>query len=245
MRQCRFHELIEVAVEHGARIGGLHAGAQILDHLIGLQHVRADLMAPADVGLGGLLGGGLLLTPLQLTLVEPRAQHLPGLRPIAVLRAVVLTHHRDIGRDVSEAHRRFRLVDVLPTGAAGPHRVDPHVRFFDIDVDAVVDHRIDVDAGERGVPARVGIERRDAHQAMHAVLGLEPAERVAALDLNGCRFNASPLAFRLFQPLDLVAVLLGPARIHAKQHAGPVLAFRSAGAGVDFEIAIVRVGLAG
>ena len=45
--------------------------------------------------------------------------------------------------------------------------------------------------------------------------------------------------------LDLVAVLLGPARVHAKQHAGPVLALGAAGAGVHLEIGIVGVGLAG
>ena len=48
-----------------AGVGGLHAGAQVLHHLIGLQHVGADLVAPADVGLGGLLGGGLRLALLQ------------------------------------------------------------------------------------------------------------------------------------------------------------------------------------
>src|SRR5262245_16678064 len=73
LRQRRLHERVEVAVEHRAGVGGLHAGAQILDHLVGLQHVGPDLVAPADVGLGGLLGGGLLLTPLQFALVEPRA----------------------------------------------------------------------------------------------------------------------------------------------------------------------------
>ena len=44
--------------------------------------------------------------------------------------------------------------------------------------------------------------------------------------------------------VDLVAVLLGPARVHAQQHRRPVLAFGAAGAGMDFEIGIVVVGLA-
>ena len=48
----------------------------------------------------------------------------------------------------------------------------------------------------------------------------------------------------LFDPFDLVAVLLGPARIHAQQHVGPVLALGAAGAGMDFEIAVVGIGLA-
>ena len=44
--------------------------------------------------------------------------------------------------------------------------------------------------------------------------------------------------------LDLVAVLLGPARVHAQQHVGPVLALGAAGAGMHFEIGVVGVGLA-
>src|SRR5262249_30608820 len=172
--------------------------------------------------------------PLALVLVQARAQHLPGLRPVAVLRAVVLAHHHDIGRDVGEAHGRFGLVDVLAAGAAGAHGVGAHVRFLDVDLDAVVDHRIDVDAGERGVAAGIGVERRDADQPVHAVLALEPAERVAALDLDGGRLDAGLLALALLDPLDLVAVLLGPAGVHAHEHVGPVLALGAAFAGVDF-----------
>ena len=138
----------------------------------------------------------------------------------------------------------FGLVDVLAAGATRAHRVDPDVGFLDIDVDAVIDDRIDVDARERGVPARVGIERRDANQAVHAVLGLEPAEGVATLDLDGRRFDARLFPRGLFQIFDLVAVLLGPARVHAKQHVGPVLALGAARAGVDLEIGIVGIGLA-
>ena len=40
-------------------------------------------------------------------------------------------------------------------------------------------------------------------------------------------------------------MLLGPARIHAQQHVGPVLALGTAGAGMDLDIAVVSVGLAG
>ena len=40
-------------------------------------------------------------------------------------------------------------------------------------------------------------------------------------------------------------MLLGPARVHTKQHASPVLAFGAAGAGMNFEIGLIGVGLAG
>ena len=74
-------------------------------------------MAPADVGLGGLVGGGLLLALLQLRFVEPRAQHVPGLRAVAVLRAVVLAEDHDVGRDMGQPDRGLGLVDVLAAGA--------------------------------------------------------------------------------------------------------------------------------
>ena len=49
----------------------------------------------------------------------------------------------------------------------------------------------------------------------------------------------------ILDELDLAAVALGPARVHALQHLGPVLAFGAAGAGIDLDIGVVGVGLAG
>src|SRR5215217_2032879 len=83
--QRRAHELVEVAVEDARRVGGLDVGPQILDHLVRLQDVAADLVAPADVGL--LVFQSLLLgfAPLQLGLVETGAQHLPGFFAVLLL----------------------------------------------------------------------------------------------------------------------------------------------------------------
>ena len=164
---------------------------------------------------------------------------------LAMLRAVVLAERHDIGREVGEPDRGFGLVDVLAAGAAGAQRIDAHVRLVDVDLDAVVDRRIDVDAGEGRVAARIGIERRNAHQAMHAVLGFEPAIGVTALDLDGGRFDAGLFALSFLDIVDLEIVLFGPARVHAQQHSGPVLALGAAGAGMHFQVAIVDVGLAG
>ena len=38
-----FHEGVEIAVEHVLRARGLGPGAQVLHHLVGLQHIGADL----------------------------------------------------------------------------------------------------------------------------------------------------------------------------------------------------------
>src|SRR5438132_10047332 len=53
LREGCGHEAIEVAIEHIAGARRCHAGPQIFDQLIRLQDVRADLVAPADVGLRG------------------------------------------------------------------------------------------------------------------------------------------------------------------------------------------------
>src|SRR5207253_1807103 len=48
LRQRRRHERIERPVEHVGRRRRGHPGAQVLDQLIGLENVAADLVAPAD-----------------------------------------------------------------------------------------------------------------------------------------------------------------------------------------------------
>ncbi len=94
------------------------------------------------------------------------------------------------------------------------------------------------------MPARVGVERRNAHQPMHAGFGLRPAMRIMALDEQRAGFDARFVAGRLLDDLDLEFVALGPAGIHAKQHARPVAALGAAGPGVNLDIGVVGVDLA-
>ena len=142
---------------------------------------------------------------------------------------------------VGDAHRRFGLVDVLAARARGAIRVDAAVALVDVDLDAVVDHRIDPNAREARVPARVRIERRDAHQPMHARFGLQPAVGVMALDHDRRRLDARLVAGRLFDDLDIELAALRPAHVHAQEHARPVGALGAARARMDLDIAVVAV----
>ena len=108
LRQRALDERIDLAVEHGRRVGALRAGAQILHQLIGLQHVGADLVAPADLLLARRLGGGLVLALLQLELVEARLEHRPGDGAVLDLRALLLARHGDAGGNVRDAHGASR-----------------------------------------------------------------------------------------------------------------------------------------
>src|SRR5690242_17439965 len=145
--ETRRDEVVEIAVEHRLRIAPLDIGAQILDPRL-VEHIRADLVAPADVGLRflELLLLGLALS--QLELVEARLEHRHRLRPIAMLRAVVLALHDDAGRRVRDPYRRVGLVDVLAAGTRRPESVDAQVRGIDLDLDRFVDLGIDEHARE-------------------------------------------------------------------------------------------------
>src|SRR5258707_366333 len=162
----------------------------------------------------------------------------------ALLRSASLADHRDAGRNMRQPHGGFGFVDVLAAGAARTHGVGAYVGFLDVDLDAVVDHRKDRHRRERGVPPRVGIERRYPHQPVHAGFRLQPAIGVVAADLNGGGFNAGFFALGFFEIFNLEAMFLGPAGVHAQQHLGPVLALGAAGAGMNLEIGIETVGLA-
>ncbi len=243
-RQRRFQEHVDVAVEHGPGVRGLDLGAQVLDHLIGLQDVRPDLPAPADFGFRilGRLGGVLAL--LQFHLVQARTQHRHRLGAVLVLRTVVLALHDDTGRLVRDADRAFRLVDVLAAGAGRAVGVDAQVLVVDFDVYVVVDDRRDPGRGKTGVAARRRIVGRDTHQPVHAAFRLQPTVGVEAGDFQRRRLDAGFFAGAFFEPFDLIAVMVGPAGIHAQKHFSPVLRLCAAGTGLDLQEAVVLVGFA-
>jgi hypothetical protein len=145
---------------------------------------------------------------------------------------------------VGDPHRRVGGVHVLPARARGPVGVDADIGRVHLDLDIVVDHRIDPDRGKRGVPPRGAVIGRDPHQTVHARFRLQPAIGVVARDLVGRRLDPRLFARAFGLQLDLVAVLLGPADIHARQHRRPVAAFGAARARVDLEEGVVAVGLA-
>ncbi len=139
----------------------------------------------------------------------------------------------------------LRAVDGLASGALRAGVGNVEVGGVDLDLDGVVDDGVDGDARERGVAAGVGIIGRDAHEAVDAGLGLEPAIGVLALDLDDGALDAGFFALADVGDGDLVAAFLGPSRVHAQEHGSPVLAFGAAGTGVDLEVGVHAVGFTG
>ena len=77
------------------------------------------------------------------------------------------------------------------------------------------------------------VERRDAHQPVHARFGAQPAVGPLPFDADGGALDPRLVARLPVELLQLEAFALGPAGVHAHQHLGPVLALGAAGAGVD------------
>src|SRR6476659_4014021 len=131
-------EIVEVAVEHRLRVAYLVAGAEILDPRL-VEHVRADLVAPADVRLRILELRLLLLALAQLELVKLRLQHRKCFGAVAVLRPVRLALDDDVGGQMCDPHGRIGLVDMLSAGARCAVSVDAQVGRIDVDLDRFVD----------------------------------------------------------------------------------------------------------
>src|SRR5690554_2651411 len=138
--QAGDNKLVQITIQHLVAVAGLHAGAQVLDALV-VQHVGADLAAPADIGLGvlRLLLGGVAL--LHLVLPQLRLELLHGEVAVGVLAALALAGHHDAGGLMGDPHRRVGGVDVLAAGAAGAVGIDAQVRRVDLHLEAVVDLR--------------------------------------------------------------------------------------------------------
>src|SRR5580692_11367978 len=96
-----------------------------------------------------------------------------------MLRALLLHGHHDAGRQMRDANRRFRFVDMLAAGAARAHGVDLEIGLVDLEVRFLGDWHYG-DSCSRGMDAPLSLGRRHALNPMDAALELEPGENAAA-----------------------------------------------------------------
>ena len=104
----------ELAIQNRLRVTHFVPGPQILDPRL-VEHVAADLAAPADIGFAVFQRLRLGITLLQLQLIELGFHLLHRLIFVLVLRTVVLTLSHGVGRQVGNTYRGFRPVNVLTT----------------------------------------------------------------------------------------------------------------------------------
>src|SRR5258706_9013482 len=156
--EARGDEIVEISVEPPLRVAFFHAGAQVLDARL-VEHVGADLVSPLDVGLGGLELVAIGLELAQFQLVQARFQHRHGFRAVAVLRAIILALYHDARRQMSDAHRRVGLVDVLASGSRCAVGVDAQIGGIDIHLYFLFDPGRHEQAREGGVAGRGRVEK--------------------------------------------------------------------------------------
>ena len=119
------------------------ACAEILDHLVGVQDIAADLRTPFDFLLLPFELSLLFLTFLQFEVIEARLEDAQGILPVVELRACLGVFDNDTRWNVTDADSGLHFVDVLAAGAAGTVGVPFEVSRVDFNFNAVVDERID------------------------------------------------------------------------------------------------------
>ena len=206
-----------------------------------MQHVGTDLAAPRALLLVPDHGGQLVLTLLQRQLVELAPQHVHRHLAVHVLGPLVLAADHDPRRNMGDADGGVRPVDVLPARAAGPEGIHPQVLGAHLHVHVVGELRRHPHRREAGVPPMRGVERRDAHQAVHALLRLQKAVGVVALHHHRGALDPRLLVGRGLQHRGLQSLALRVAQIHPEQHLRPVLGVQPSGPGVHRQDSVGRI----
>src|SRR3954453_15740510 len=173
--ELRLHEPVEVPVQDRARVRRLVIGSEVLDHLVGVEDVAADLVAPTR---GEVLTpdlAELFLPLLELELEQPRLQD-PD-RHLAVLggRPLVLAGDHDPGRDVREPDRWLGLLDVLAAGTRRSIVLLADLVPVELDGDGVVAPGHALNEPERRLPALLRVVGADPDEPMDAALSTQPA----------------------------------------------------------------------
>ena len=116
--QENLHEIIQISVKNTLSIGSLVTSTKVLDHLVRMKHIASDLRAPLNLLLLTLELSLLLLTLLQLDIIETRLQDSKCILPIVKLRTCLRILHHDSRWNMLHTHTGLDLVHILSAGTA-------------------------------------------------------------------------------------------------------------------------------
>ena len=115
-----------------------------------------------------------------------------------------------------QAHGRGSFIDLLPARAARAVDIHFDILRIDLHIEGIVDFGHDLQRCKRGMPAPRGVERRHAHQPVHAHLAAQESVCVQSLHQQNSRFEARLVAIQEIERAHLKAVALTPVVIHAE-----------------------------
>src|ERR1700694_2458370 len=95
------------------------------------------------------------------------------------------------------------------------------------------------------MPPLVRVERRNAHEAMHAALGVEITVGVFTAHQQRDRFYSDFFTGLNVYRFRFKTAALDPALIHSQKHVGPIARLRAARAGMDGEKRVRAIVFAG
>jgi hypothetical protein len=197
--------------------------------------VGADLRRPvagADLRATHARALGLLLRDAHVE--QPRAEHFHRFQLVLKLRLLVLLAHHQAAGQVGDPHGGVGRVHALTARTRRAEDVDADVLVLDLDVDflGLGKHG---DRCRRGVNAALALGRRNALHAMNPRLAPQRAVRPFAGDLEYHFLGAAERAVGERHGLELPAVPLAEAHVHAVEVSREERGLVAAGAGADFD----------
>ena len=212
-------------------------GHAVLRKIVGADFFAAVARADLIFAVGGILG----VLVGDLALQQTGAQHGHGLHAVLLLRTLVGATHDESGGLVNNLHRRIRCVHTLTALARGAAGVDFQLVGFDLDVHLFGLRQHGHSTGA-GVDASLRFGRRHTLDAVDAALVFEPLVHIRASDVKNDFLEAAQVGRIGIHGLDLPALLLGVAGVHAVQVGGKQRGLGAARAGADFHDGVARVG---
>ena len=116
------YKSVQVAVHDALDAAGLVLGTQVLDKLVGHEHIGADLAAPLDLHLHALDVAYLFKVLALLDLGKTGTQHVAAVFKVLEVASLHLGGNHDAGGDMGETDSGGGLVDLLAAGAGGTLR---------------------------------------------------------------------------------------------------------------------------
>ena len=159
--QVRIDKQIDITIEHGTDVAGFDLGAQILDQLIRLQDIGADLVAPGVVA--WRTPHACSARRLDLKIIQACFQDAHRIGFVLVLRTLTLADYHNPGFQMRQTHGTIGTVDVLTAGTAGAEGVNAQIAVGNDDIDIIIDFRQDIDRSKGSMAAFVGGSNRYAH----------------------------------------------------------------------------------
>ena len=122
---------------------------------------------------------------------------------------------------------------MLTAGAAGTVSVNAQIIHIDLHIQIFLNIRHHITRNKGGLPFACRVKGRNPHQTVDSSLGLQIAEGIASVNLNGHGLDSRFISVQIIQHLCCKSMLICPSAVHPVKHAAPVAGLSSSGSGIQ------------